>query len=163
MTQDTCVEGGTRMRKAYQLFAGLLALEVLVQLTAIAYALAGLSKYIDDGGTVDKAFVESVMDGDASFSGSGGFALHGINGTMIIPIVTIIFLIVSLLANSKVPGAAKRAGIIFVMVALQVTLGISSHEVIWLAPLHALNGLGILAMAGMSVRKAAEAPAPAMA
>jgi heme A synthase len=104
-------------------------------------------------------------DEDLHFQGVGGFAIHGMNGMMIIPLIAIVFLIVSLLANKQLPGAAKRGGILFGMVALQVFLGLTLHDVVVLAPLHALNGLGILAMAFVTARQAsvAEPAVPAVA
>jgi hypothetical protein len=151
------------MRKAHQILAGILAAFVVIQAMAIAYGIAGLGYWInEDGGELTKAVFDSWDDNPPDWQGSGGFALHGIDGMMIIPVITIVFLIVSLFANKVVPGAAKRASIIFLMVAIQVILGLASHEAVLLAPLHALNGFGIFAMAFLSVRKAAEAaPAPA--
>ena len=146
------------MRKAHQVLAGLLAAMVVVQAMAIAYALAGLGHWInEDGGEVNKAIFDSWEDNPPTWRGSGGFALHGIDGMMVIPLITIVFLVVSLLAAKQVQGAAQRAGILFVMVALQVFLGLSSHDVVALAPLHALNGFGIFAMAILTMRKAGEA------
>jgi hypothetical protein len=143
------------MRKAHQILAGLLAAMVVVQAMAIAYALAGLGHWLEkDGGVVNKAVLDSWDDKAPTWRGSGGFALHGIDGTMIIPLITIIFFIVSLFAAKQVQGAASRAGILFGMVALQVFLGISLHDVVVLAPLHALNAFGIFAMAIVTVRKA---------
>ena len=146
------------MRKAHQVLAGLLAAEVVIQAMAIAYALAGLGHWIDDGHTLTKQLID---DEDLHFQGVGGFAIHGMNGMMIIPLIAIVFLIVSLLANKQLPGAAKRGGILFGMVALQVFLGLTLHDVVVLAPLHALNGFGIFAMAIVTVRKAAAAEAAA--
>jgi hypothetical protein len=144
------------MRKAHQVFASLIAAEVVIQAMAIAYALFGLGHWIEeDGGVLNKAVLDA--DKGPEFQGVGGFAVHGINGMMIIPLITIIFLIVSLIANKTVPGAAKRAGIIFLMVAVQVILGMSGHSVVVLGPLHALNGFGIFAMAILTARKASEA------
>jgi hypothetical protein len=149
------------MRKAHQILAGVLAAEVVIQIMAIAYALAGLGHWLEeDGGMVNKAVLDSWEDNPPDWQGSGGFALHGINGMMIIPVIAIVFLIVSLLANRQLPGAAKRGGILFGMVVLQVFLGLSLHDVVLLAPLHALNGLGILAMAGITARKASIATTP---
>ena len=143
------------MRKAHQYLAGLLAVMVVVQAMAIAYALAGLGHWLEkDGGMVNKAVLDSWDDNPPDWRGSGGFALHGIDGMMIIPLITIVFLIVSLIAARQVAGAASRAGILFGMVALQVFLGLSLHDVVVLAPLHALNGFGIFAMAFFTARKA---------
>jgi hypothetical protein len=143
------------MRKAHQVLALILAAFVVVQAMAIAYALAGLGKWVeDDGGVLNKAVLDN--DKDLHFRGVGGFALHGIDGMMIIPLVTIVFLVVSLLAAKQVPGAASRAGILFAMVALQVVLGLGLHGVVVLAPLHALNAFGIFSMAMVTARKAGE-------
>jgi hypothetical protein len=121
----------------------LLAIEVVVQAMAIAYAIAGLGKWVeDDGGVLNK----QVLDSDSpDFQGVGGFATHGINGTMIIPIVVILLLIVSFFA--KVPGGVQKAAILFGLVALQVFLGIFSHEIPGVIVLHVLNAFAILGLA----------------
>jgi hypothetical protein len=151
------------MRKAHQVLAGILAAEVVIQAMAIAFALAGLGHWInDDGGQLNKAVLDSWEDNPPDWTGSIGFPIHGMNGMMLIPLIAIVFLVVSLLANKTVPGAAQRGSILFGMVALQVFLGLTSHEVVFLAPLHALNGFGIFAMSVLTVRKAGEA-APAVA
>jgi len=143
------------MRKAHQVLAGLLAVMVVVQAMAIAYALAGLGHWLEkDGGVVNKAVLDSWDDNPPTWRGSGGFALHGIDGMMVIPLITIVFLIVSIFAAKQVQGAVQRAAILFGMVALQVFLGLSLHDVVVLAPLHALNGFGIFAMAVVTARKA---------
>jgi hypothetical protein len=150
------------MRKAHQVLAGLIAALVVVQAMAIAYAMAGLAHWVDkDGGVLNKQVLDSWEKHAPTWQGSGGFALHGIDGMMIIPVVTIAFLVVSLLAAKQVAGAGKRAAILFGMVVVQVVLGLSAHDVVVLAPLHALNGLGIFAMAMVTVRKAAAVPAAA--
>lgn len=150
------------MRKAHQILAGLLAALVVVQAMAIAYALAGLGHWVDKtpGAELNHKTFNSLIDGNGPhFRGEGGFAIHGIDGMNVIPLVVILLLIVSLFA--KIPGGAARAGILFVMVAVQIALGLSAHDVIALAPLHALNAFGIFAMAIVTVRKAREsAPAP---
>lgn len=148
------------MRSVYRVLAFLIALEVLVQGMAIAYALAAMGHWVDKGGgTVDKA----LFDNDnADFPGIGGFATHGINGTMIIPILVLLFLIVSFFA--KVPGGVRRALVIFGLIVLQVFLGIFSHDVPWLITLHVLNAFGIFMvalMAGRSASVAADTVAPA--
>jgi hypothetical protein len=151
------------MRKAHQILAGILAAEVVIQAMAIAFALAGLGHWInEDGGQLNKAVIDSWDDNPPDWTGSIGFPIHGMNGMMLIPLIAIVLLVVSLLANKTVPGAAQRGGILFAMVALQVFLGLSSHEVVALAPLHALHGFGIFAMSILTVRKAGEA-APAVA
>jgi hypothetical protein len=136
------------MRTTYKVLAYALAVEVLVQAMAIAYAIAGLGKWVeDDGGVLNK----QVLDSDnASFQGVGGFAVHGINGTMVIPLLVLVLLVVSLFA--KIPGGTRRAGILVGLVALQVFLGIFSHSLPAAIVLHALNAFGIFVMAALTAR-----------
>jgi hypothetical protein len=145
------------MRNVYRIIAYLLAVEVLVQAMAIAYAIAGLGKWVeDDGGVLNK----QVLDSDSpDFKGVGGFAVHGINGTMIIPILVILLLVVSFFA--KVPGGVKNAAILLGLVALQVFLGIFSHSIPFVIVLHVLNAFAILAGAIMTGRSASGAPTTA--
>ncbi|MGB8649567.1 MAG: DUF6220 domain-containing protein [Mycobacteriales bacterium] len=131
------------MRTTYRVLAYALAVEVLVQAMAIAYALAGLGKWVeDDGGVLTKKVLD---DESAHFHGIGGFALHGVNGMMVIPVLTLLLLVVSFFA--KFPGASRRAGVLVGLVVLQVVLGLALHGVPYVAPLHALNAFGILVMA----------------
>ena len=133
------------MKKVYRVLAYVLAAEVIVQAMAVAYGIAGVGKYVEDGHPLTKA----VMDADnPDFQGVGGFMIHGMNGMMIIPLLTIAFLVVSFF--TKTAGASKRAGILFGLIALQITLGLSSHSVPALAPLHVLNGFGIFTLAALT-------------
>ncbi len=147
------------MRNVYRVLAYLLAIEVLVQAMAIAYAIAGLGKWVaDDGGVLNKQVLDSES---AEFPGVGGFATHGINGMMIIPIIILLLLVVSFFA--KVPGGVRKAAILFGLVVLQVFLGIFSHSVPFVIVLHALNAFGILGMAIMAGRSATVVQEPAHA
>jgi hypothetical protein len=144
------------MRSAYRILAIIIAVEVVIQAMMIVFAVAGLGHWVDEGGTLDKAAFESD---DLSFTGVAGFMVHGINGMMIIPLITLTFLIVSFFA--KVPGGSKRAGIITLLVIVQVTLGLSSHSVVALAPLHAINGFLLFSLAVMTgVMTGRTAPTP---
>jgi len=146
------------MKGVYRVFAYLIAAEVIIQASAIALAVFGLGKWIDDGGTLNKA----VMEGnDSSIDGVIGFAIHGINGTMIIPIVVLLLLIVSFFA--KIPGGVKRAAILFGLVALQIFLGIFSHSIPFVIVFHVLNAFAIFIGAFMTGRAASEVAAPAEA
>jgi heme A synthase len=134
------------MRTFYRVLVILLAVEVLVQGMAIAYALAGMGHWVDqDGGVVDKALFDSD---NPDFPGVGGFMIHGLNGTMIIPILVLLMLIVSFFAN--VPGASKRAGLLVGLVVLQVFLGIFSHEIPYVITLHVLNAFAIFSIAAIT-------------
>ena len=77
------------MRSTYRVLAYLLAAEVVIQAMAIAYALAGLGKWIEeDGGVLNKAGPRRREDPE--FTGVGGFPIHGINGMMVIPLLALV-------------------------------------------------------------------------
>lgn len=127
--------------KFYRFLAYLLAAEVVIQAAAIAFALFGLGKWVeDDGGVLNKA----VMDADKGpdFTGVLGFAVHGLNGMMLIPLITIVLVITSLFM--KFPKAKSKALIVLGLVALQVLLGLTAHGIVWLGPLHAINAFFVL-------------------
>ena len=85
----------------------------------MAWAVFGLSTWIEDGHTLTK----SAMEGDKTlFTEENGFMIHGMNGMMLIPLVALVLLIVSFFA--KVPEGVKWAAMVFVGVILQVALGI---------------------------------------
>jgi hypothetical protein len=136
------------MRNVYRVLAYLLSIEVLVQGMAIAYAIAGLGKWVeDDGGVLNK----QVMDSDnPDFPGVGGFAIHGINGTMIIPIVVLLLLIVSFFA--KIPGGSKWAAFILLDVIVQIVFAFSAFGAPVVGMFHGLNAL-LLAWLGWTAAK----------
>lgn len=149
------------MKKTYRLLAYVLAAEVVVQAGAIAFAIFGLFKFIDDGAVVDKASQES----DVTFQGVAGFIVHGINGEMVIPALGLIMLMVSFFA--KIPGGIKWAAILLALIVVQVLLGIFGQEIPGVGALHRMNALAVFAvalMAGHRVRTgpvAVDAPAGA--
>ncbi|HEX6517282.1 MAG TPA: hypothetical protein VF049_17085 [Nocardioidaceae bacterium] len=138
------------MRTTYRVLAYLVALEVAVQAAAIAFAVFGLGKWIEDGGTLDKATMESE---DSAVTGAVGFMVHGINGQLLIPLLAILLLLVSFFA--KVPGGVKWAGFVLLAVVVQVLLGMFAHGAPSLGMLHGLNALvlfGVALRAGMLAR-----------
>jgi hypothetical protein len=145
------------MRVTYRVLAYLLAAEVMVQAAAIAYAIFGLSKHIDDGAVVDKASQES----GATFDGVLGFVVHGINGEMVIPLLALILLVVSFFA--KVPGGVMFASVILALIVVQILLGIFSHELPGLGVLHGANALAIFIMAFLAGQRARAASTPVAA
>ena len=144
------------MRKTYRVLGYLIAAEVVVQAMAIAYAMAGLGHWVaEDGGVLDKQVMESES---LSFTGLGGFITHGVNGMVVIPVLALLFLVVSFFA--KQPGASTRAGAVVGLVVLQVVLGITSGSLPFAAALHALNAFLILVLAFTAAHRArAQAPA----
>jgi hypothetical protein len=130
------------MKAAYKVLAYLVAAEVAIQAMAVVWAIAGLGKWVDGGGVLDKA----VMESDASpFPEVFGFIVHGINGTFVIPGIALLLLIISFF--TKIRGAIKWAVIIFVLVVVQGQLGFLGHEVPAVGLLHGLNALALFGAA----------------
>src|SRR5215203_1197985 len=125
------------MRNVYRVLAGLIAFEVLVQAAAVVYGVFGLAKYVDDGNTLTSSMFDEGSD--TSFTGLGGLMLHGMNGMMIIPLLGLLFLIVSFFA--KVPKGVMWAGITFGLIIIQVALGLYAHDYPVLGILHGPNAL----------------------
>ncbi|MEJ2866217.1 hypothetical protein WCD74_00480 [Actinomycetospora sp. OC33-EN08] len=144
------------MRAVYRVLAYLLALEVVVQAAAIAWALFGLTTWIENGGVLDKAGIESES---VVFDGVTGFMVHGLNGTLIVPALGLLFLISSFFA--RFAGAIAWAGAAFALVVVQVALGIFAHTVPALGMLHGAVALGLLVVALVAARKSAAPAAPA--
>jgi hypothetical protein len=136
------------MKSVYRVLAFLVAAGVMLQAASIAYAVFGLAKWIDEGGTLDKGVFES----GAKVGGDVGFSLHGTGGMMIVPAIALLFLISSFFA--KIPGGVKWALIVFGVTVLQVALGLFAHSLAGLGWLHGVNALilfGTAVSAGMRV------------
>lgn len=127
------------MRKTYSVIAWIIAGGVVVQAASIAFGLGGMVHYVQEGGVVDKALVESRQ---ATFTGDLGFPIHGIVGGMVIPLAAIALLIVSFFV--KVRGARRWAAIVLGVVALQITLGYSITDLPYLGLIHGANALAVL-------------------
>ena len=138
------------------LYRGLaLAVAVLVALQAafIAYAVAGLGKWIEEGGTLDASVIQ---DPNAEVGGGVGFMLHGMGGTIAVPLAALLLLIVSFFA--KVPGGVKWALIVFGVTVVQYALAFFARSagIPVLGALHGLNALilfGVAVTAAMRVRR----------
>ena len=140
------------MRSTYRVLAYLIAAEVVIQASAIAYAVFGLTKYIDDGAVVDKATQET----GETFEGVVGFIVHGINGSTVIPAIALVLLVVSFFA--RIPGGVRWAGALVALVVLQVTLGMFAHGLPLLGALHGINALAVFAVAVVAGRRARSGP-----
>ncbi|WP_238018157.1 hypothetical protein KZZ52_35585 [Dactylosporangium sp. AC04546] len=138
------------MRSTYRVFAYLVAAGVLVQVASVAFAWFTVIQDIDAGGVFDK-----------NAGANPGHLTHAIGGMAVIPLVALLFLIVSFFA--KVPGGVKWAGITFGLTALQVALAFVAFSAPVVGTLHGLNAFALLAVAaiaGHRVRRAVVAPAP---
>ncbi|WP_066293492.1 hypothetical protein [Arthrobacter sp. B6] len=146
------------MRRIYSAIAWIIAGGVVVQAASIAFALGGIGRYVQDGGVIDKALVESRQ---ATFTGDLGFPIHGIVGGMVIPLAAVALLIVAFFVKAqgaRVRGARLWAGIVLGLVALQITLGYSIVDMPYLGLIHGANALAVLlaaVYAALRVRRAA--------
>ncbi len=144
------------MRRIYTVLAYVVAAGVVIQAAAIAYGVAGLGKWVDGGGVFDK----SVMESDQTpFPEIVGIMVHGLNGGIVIPVVALLLLISSFFA--KVPGGIKWAGLVVLLVIIQVNLGFAGHDIPALGGLHGLNALLLFSAAlytARRVRKAVASP-----
>ncbi len=137
------------MKSVYRALAYVVALEVVIQAAAIAFALAGLGKWISEGGVLDAAAMESES---TDFTGVVGFMIHGINGQMIVPLIALLLLISSFFA--KIPGGVLWAGLVLLAVVVQVLLGIFSHGAPVLGMVHGAVAFALFVFAVIAARKA---------
>ena len=141
--------------KAYRFLAYMIAVLVVVQAGAIAWAFFGVSNWVEAGGVVDKEFLDCTEDCESIGSSDWGFAVHMFfNGLVLIPLTSLVLLILSFFA--KVPGGVKYAAIIFGLVILQViVLPMLSREVgSGFGALHGVNALVLMGMAIMAGQRA---------
>ncbi|GLX10565.1 hypothetical protein [Microbispora sp. NBRC 16548] len=146
------------MKLVYKVLASLVAAEVAVQAMMVVLGDAGLFKYVEQGGVIDKASAES---GGMEFPEFFAFVVHGINGMMVIPVIALLLLISSFFA--KVPGAVKGAVLVILLVAVQVSLGLLGHEIPALGALHGLNALLLFSAAVHAALRGRRAAAGATA
>jgi hypothetical protein len=139
--------------------AAIIAVEVAIQAMAMVFAIAGLGKWIEGGGVLNKAAFES---GEKLFPEDVGFMIHALNGMFVMPVLGLLLLIVSFFA--KVPGGVKWAGVVFGLVLLQVALGLLGHGIPALGGLHGLNALALFSAAIYAARRTRmDLAAPAVA
>ncbi|WP_421734156.1 hypothetical protein [Cellulomonas sp.] len=130
------------MKTAYRVLAYLVATGVFVQAGAIAYAWFATLNDLDGGAVID-----------SDWEGNLGHSMHGMVGTMVIPLLVIALLIVSFFA--KFPGAVRYALIILGLVVLQITLAFVAFGAPVVGALHGANALAIL---GVSITAAQRVP-----
>jgi heme A synthase len=149
------------MRKTYIVLAWIIAGGVFVQAAAIAFGFGGMAGFVQDGGVVDKALVESTTA--SNFTGELGFPVHGIVGGMVIPLAALLLLVVSFFVKKS--RARTWAAVVFGLVIVQAMLGYSIVDVPYLGLLHGANALAVLLTAVQAARcarvaGAVEAAAP---
>ncbi|KQW06519.1 hypothetical protein ASC66_08600 [Leifsonia sp. Root4] len=127
------------MHRAYGVIAWIIAGGVAVQAAAIAFGVGGMVHFVQDGGVVDKALIES---GQVTYLGEIGFWIHAIGGAVVIPLAAVILLLLSF--GVRVRGARMLAAIVLGLVALQVMAGFGLRDLPYLGLLHGVNALAVL-------------------
>lgn len=134
------------MRAVYRILAFVVAAEVAIQASLVVWGDAGLGRYIDQVGVVDKSTFETAFEGGpAPFPEFVGLLFHGLNGTIVIPALALLLLVSSFFA--KVPRGIVFALAVFGLVALQANLGFAGHAVPSLGALHGINALVLFSTA----------------
>ncbi|KGN30777.1 hypothetical protein N802_06100 [Knoellia sinensis KCTC 19936] len=143
------------MRKAYTTLGWVIAGLVLLQAASMAWGVGGQSRFIENGGVVDKALVEAARaGGEAPWPEVFGFMIHGINGGMLIPLAALALLGVSF--RARLPHARRNAGILFGLVFVQIMIAYSIRDLPLLGFIHGLNALLIFAAAMVIARHTAD-------
>jgi hypothetical protein len=145
-----------RMRSAYRNLAYAIDALIIVQAAAIAWAIFGEGKYIEDGHNVNKALEDSDT---LPFPEVVGFIVHGLNGEILIPLVAIALLIVSFFA--KVPEGPKWAGMLLGGIVIQILLAVLGGNLPVLGILHGANALLLFWLAFRAAKQAGVASATA--
>ena len=116
------------MRTAYRVLAYVIAAVVAIQAAAIGYAVFAQLNWIENGGTLDKATLES------SAPGTGALIFHALEGFAVF-LVALALLIVSFFA--KIP--TRRAGgqsSCWPATFVQIALGALSHMLAAIGAVH---------------------------
>lgn len=119
----------------------------LLQGAFIAWAGMGMAKFVDDGGTVNKA----MMSGKVNHGWEYGYVLHGIFGEMLIPLVGLALVVVAFV--SKAPGALKWAGILLGAIVAQIVLAMIGGAVPFLGVLHGLFAFVLFFLCFVAVKR----------
>jgi hypothetical protein len=138
------------MRTTYRVLADLVAIGVAVQAMAITWAMLGLLHWVDGGGTLKKGWEDHSPD----FQGSAGFAIHGILGEMVLPVIALALLVVAFFAGVR--NGTKIAAGVFVLVVLQMLAGMAGYDAPWLGLFHGLFPFAIFSAAIVAARVAGE-------
>ncbi len=145
------------MTGTYKFLAYAIAVLVVVQAGAIAWAFFGVTDWItNSNGVIDKAYLE-CEDCESIGAAEWGFAIHMFfNGFVLIPLLSLILLLVSFFA--KVDGGVRLAFLIVGLVVLQIiVLPALSREVDPVfGALHGINALILLGAAAGAGRRASK-------
>jgi len=128
--------------------AGLIALGVVVQAMVIAFGFFTVGHDVEENG---KVLSKSTFDNGYEPT---GLSLHGLIGTLIIPVLALALFVVSFFAKT-VSQSVKWAGFVLLAVIVQITLAFLAFAAPVVGLLHGLNAFILLGTAAMASRRAA--------
>jgi hypothetical protein len=137
------------MKTVYRVLAYAIAALVAIQAGAIGYAVFAQLHWIENGGTIDQATIESAP-------GTGAFIAHALGGGVAL-LLSLALLIVSFFA--KIPQGVRWALIVLGCTIVQIALGVLSRM---LAEIGAVHGAVALVLFGVAVMAAMRARKPAV-
>ncbi len=150
------------VRVVYRVLAFAIAAEVAIQASLVVWGDAGLGRYVDQVGVVDKSTFETAFEGGPTpFPEFVGLLMHGLNGMIVIPSLALLLLLSSFFA--KVPRGVMFALAVLGLVVLQATLGLGGHSFTFLGALHGINALVLFSVAmwtGLRVSRASRTAQP---
>jgi hypothetical protein len=129
------------MKQLYRILAYAVACGVVAQAMVMVYAIGSLQKWVGDGGVYDS----SVADDSSAYSGAGAFRIHEIAGTIVLPSLIVLLLIVALLTRTS-RGLVWPA-VMFLLVAVQAMLGYLVADQPLIGTLHGLIAFLLFAIA----------------
>ena len=138
------------MKTVYRVLAYAIAALVAVQAAAIGYQVFTQLHWIEEGGTLDGAALETGAPG------TGAMIFNALNGLVVL-LVALALLIVSFFA--KIPHGVRWAVIVLVSTIVQIALGTLSRL---LAPIGAVHGAVALVLFSVAVMAAMRAQKPAV-
>ncbi|GIF76342.1 hypothetical protein [Asanoa siamensis] len=138
------------MRSLYVWLSRLIALGVVVQVLVIAWSAFDIINKAGDG-------VPFTEDSEAN----AGAVVHSAVGMMVIPVLALLFGIVSFFA--RVRGGVALAWAVVGLVVLQIALAFASFGAPVVGMLHALNAFAIAGVAGMAGARANRPETPVAA
>ena len=136
------IHTGAAMRATYRALAYTIAALVALQAAFVAYGWFAVLGDLDSGAVFDK-----------NSEWNAGQMLHGMVGVIVLPLVAIVFLIISFFAH--IPGGVKWASITFGLTVLQVGLAFGGFGAAVIGALHGLNAFALLAVAVVAASRVA--------
>lgn len=135
------------MHQAYRVICHIIALCVVIQAAAIAWATFAMGQYVQDGRPITDS------------TDFAGFDVHQVVGQFIIPPLAIVLLVIALIAKLGVKWSAW----LLLTVVIQVALAFASFAVPGLGILHGIVAFAVLGLAEVAARAVGARSVPASA